>query len=93
MQYAGSASHIESGAPWTDALKWAWHQCKRAVRRGIGPEARAAPFPTLRYVEQSLRKDGPTYPQRPVVLLTWWFLRQIEGQKLTTADVTVTTDT
>ncbi len=37
--------HIELEHPWTPALQRQWDKSQRAVNRGLGPAANAAPFP------------------------------------------------
>jgi hypothetical protein len=37
--------HIELEHPWTPALQRQWDKSQRAVHRGMGPAAHAAPFP------------------------------------------------
>ena len=94
MAYAGAAKadHLEHGYHWGDPLQHAWKKALRAATKGIGPPARATPFPILQLAETSidpepLHEQGPIHPRRSVVLCGWWMLRQIEAASLKASDV------
>jgi hypothetical protein len=77
--------HISLGNAWSDELALEQRDCLRAVLRGIGPPARAAPFDLhavaqldAERVQELVDVHGPVAAKSTVLIASWWMLREIE---------------
>lgn len=76
--------HIAAGRPWTQQLQQAANQAKRACQRGRGPAKQAQPLPLLELgkledTKESWAPEGPAFPVRSTIIISWWLLREIEA--------------
>ena len=74
---------LRNGGQWTDTLRVTHHDLQRAATRGLGPPARAAPFPLhlasqLPDGPEPLVEGGPLWPKRFIIAGCWWLSREVE---------------
>ena len=86
--------HVESGEPWAQQLALATRQAKRACQRGRGPSKQAQVLPfsqlaSLKHRAETLANGGPWWPQRSILLSSWWLLREIEASAALRSHITV----
>lgn len=81
---AARQKHITSGYQWSQQLALATRKATRACKRGRGPAKQAQPLPLAKLPEASQQKapahpQGPQFPVRSTLVISWWLLREIEA--------------
>ena len=80
------AVHVGMGFAWSAQLAQARRLAIRSCRRNIGSPKQAGglPLPKLGniiHIKEPLAKDGPMWPVRATLLVSWWLLREIEASR------------
>ena len=80
------AVHVGMGFAWSAQLAQARRLAIRSCRRNIGSPKQAGglPLPKLGniiHIKEPLAKDGPMWPVRATLLISWWLLRDIEASR------------
>lgn len=88
------AAHVGMGFPWTAQLAQARRLAIRSCRRNMGSPKQAGglPLPELgkfMHISEPLARDGPVWPVRATLLVSWWLLREIEASRAMVQHVTL----
>jgi len=90
---AAQAQHIALGYSWSPQLQQAKRSAIRSCERFLGNPKQAGGLPFTRLPEigdvEPLVANGPSWPGRCTILISWWLLREREAAQAKRGHITV----